>query len=65
MNINADALSAAAAENAQLDADLVRRTLDGERTAFELLVVRYQRRLAALISRYRLDAANIDALREL
>lgn len=49
MNINADALSAAAAENAQLDADLVRRTLDGERTAFELLVVRYQRRLAALI----------------
>jgi len=62
LNKNADALSAAAAKNAQLDADLVRRTLDGDRTAFELLVVRYQRRLAALISRYRLDAATIEDL---
>jgi len=62
VNKNADALSAAAAEVARLDADLVRRTLDGDRTAFELLVVRYQRRLAALISRYRLDAATIEDL---
>lgn len=62
MNKKADALSAASAAVAQLDADLVRRTLDGDRTAFELLVVRYQRRLAALISRYRLDAATIEDL---
>jgi len=62
VNKNADALSAAVAEVARLDADLVRRTLDGDRTAFELLVVRYQRRLAALISRYRLDAATIEDL---
>lgn len=54
--------SAAAASIAQLDADLVRRALDGERTAFDLLVVRYQRRIAALISRYRLDAGTIEDL---
>ncbi len=62
MNKKADALSAASAAVAQLDADLVRCTLDGDRTAFEVLVVRYQRRLAALISRYRLDAATIEDL---
>ncbi len=62
MNKKADALSAASGAIARLDADLVRRTLDGDRTAFELLVVRYQRRLAALISRYRLDAATIEDL---
>lgn len=54
--------SAAAASIAQLDADLVRRALEGERPAFDLLVVRYQRRIAALISRYRLDAGTIEDL---
>ena len=54
--------SAAAASIAQLDADLVRRALEGERPAFDLLVVRYQRRVAALISRYRLDAGTIEDL---
>jgi len=54
--------SEAAAAIAALDADLVRRTLDGDQTAFGLLVVRYQRRIAALISRYRLDAATIEDL---
>ena len=62
MNKKADAPSAASAAIAELDAGLVRRTLDGDRTAFELLVVRYQRRIAALISRYRLDAATIEDL---
>lgn len=52
----------AQAANAALDADLVSRTLAGERDAFNLLVVRYQRRIAALISRYRLDAATIEDL---
>ena len=33
---------------AQLDTDLVRRALEGDNTAFDLLVVRYQRRIAAL-----------------
>ena len=47
---------------AQLDTDLVRRALAGDNTAFDLLVVRYQRRIAALISRYRLDAATIEDL---
>lgn len=50
------------AANAALDAELVERALGGERTAFDLLVVRYQRRIAALISRYRLDAATIEDL---
>ena len=47
---------------AALDTDLVQRTLAGDRTAFELLVVRYQRRIAALISRYRLDPGTIEDL---
>ena len=47
---------------AGLDLELVRRTLAGESTAFDLLVVRYQRRIAALISRYRLDSATIEDL---
>ncbi|MBL8385197.1 MAG: sigma-70 family RNA polymerase sigma factor [Burkholderiales bacterium] len=46
----------------ELDRRLVARALAGERTAFDLLVVRYQRRIAALISRYRLDAATIEDL---
>jgi RNA polymerase sigma-70 factor (ECF subfamily) len=58
----ADAGPEAAAAIAALDAELVRRTLAGDRTAFALLVVRYQRRIAALISRYRLDAATIEDL---
>ena len=62
MKKNAGAVGEAAAATAQLDADLVRRTLQGERNAFDLLVVRYQRRIAALISRYRLDAATIEDL---
>lgn len=52
----------AASAIADLDRALVERTLAGERTAFDLLVVRYQRRVAALISRYRLDAATIEDL---
>ena len=36
---------------AQLDTDLVRRALEGDNTAFDLLVVRYQRRIAALRGR--------------
>lgn len=47
---------------ARLDVELVRRSLAGESTAFDLLVVRYQRRIAALISRYRLDSATIEDL---
>jgi RNA polymerase sigma-70 factor (ECF subfamily) len=57
-----DPSGAAAQSIALLDAELVRRALDGERTAFDLLVVRYQRRIAALISRYRLDAGTIEDL---
>ena len=53
---------AASESAAQLDLDLVRRALEGESTAFDLLVVRYQRRIASLISRYRLDAATIEDL---
>jgi len=57
-----DPTRAPAQSIALLDAELVRRALDGERTAFDLLVVRYQRRIAALISRYRLDAGTIEDL---
>jgi RNA polymerase sigma-70 factor (ECF subfamily) len=59
---NADAVGPAADAVALLDTELVRRALAGERTAFDLLVVRYQRRVAALISRYRLDAGTIEDL---
>ena len=62
MTSKADSASAASIELARLDAELVRRTIDGDRGAFELLVVRYQRRIAALLSRYRLDAATIEDL---
>lgn len=62
MNKKADEPDAAPAAVAALDAELVRRALDGERVAFNLLVVRYQRRIAALISRYRLDAGTIEDL---
>ncbi len=62
MTSKPDPSGAAAQSIALLDAELVRRALDGERTAFDLLVVRYQRRIAALISRYRLDAGTIEDL---
>jgi RNA polymerase sigma-70 factor (ECF subfamily) len=62
LNNKPDPASAASASIALLDAELVRRALEGERTAFDLLVVRYQRRIAALISRYRLDAGTIEDL---
>ena len=62
MTSKADPASAASIALARLDAELVRRTIEGDRGAFELLVVRYQRRIAALLSRYRLDAATIEDL---
>lgn len=37
---------------AQLDIDLVRRVQNGDSTAFDLLVRKYQHRIAALIGRY-------------
>ena len=62
LNKKVDAVSAASSSIATLDAELISRALAGERDAFDLLVVRYQRRVAALISRYRLDAGTIEDL---
>lgn len=62
MTSKAAPASAASAALARLDAELVQRTIEGDRSAFELLVVRYQRRIAALLSRYRLDSATIEDL---
>jgi RNA polymerase sigma-70 factor (ECF subfamily) len=62
LNKKADFAGPAADAVALLDTELVRRALAGERGAFDLLVVRYQRRIAALISRYRLDAGTIEDL---
>ncbi len=62
LNKKVDAAGSASSSIATLDADLISRALAGERGAFDLLVVRYQRRVAALISRYRLDAGTIEDL---
>ena len=34
------------------DSELVRRVQDGDRTAFDLLVLKYQHRIVKLVSRY-------------
>ena len=39
-------------DSAQLDRDLVRRVQDGDMAAFDLLVRKYQHRVAALVGRY-------------
>jgi RNA polymerase sigma factor RpoE len=41
-----------AMDKPDIDSDLVRRAQDGDRHAFEMLVVKHQRRLANVISRY-------------
>ena len=42
------------------DIMLVQRTLAGEQRAFELLVIKYQRKLGRLLSRFIRDAAEVE-----
>jgi len=44
----------------EVDQQLVERTQRGDKHAYELLVVKYQRRLARLISRFVRDAAEVE-----
>ncbi len=44
----------------EVDQQLVERAQRGDKYAFELLVIKYQRRLARLISRFVRDAAEVD-----
>ena len=44
----------------EVDEDLVRRAQRGEPRAFDLLVLKYQRRLMRLISRYLRDPAEVE-----
>lgn len=46
--------------DSEVDQQLVERAQRGDKYAFELLVVKYQRRLARLISRFVRDAAEVD-----
>ena len=44
----------------EVDQQLVERAQSGDKYAFELLIVKYQRRLARLISRFVRDAAEVE-----
>src|SRR5512135_3228331 len=44
----------------EVDQQLVERAQQGDKHAFELLVAKYQRRLARLISRFVRDAAEVE-----
>lgn len=46
--------------DSEVDQQLVERAQRGDKYAFELLVIKYQRRLARLISRFVRDAAEVD-----
>lgn len=46
--------------DSEVDQQLVERAQRGDKYAFELLVVKYQRRLARLISRFVRDAAEVE-----
>lgn len=46
--------------DSEVDQQLVERARRGDKYAFELLVVKYQRRLARLISRFVRDAAEVE-----
>ena len=46
--------------DSEVDQQLVERAQHGDKYAFELLVVKYQRRLARLISRFVRDAAEVE-----
>lgn len=44
----------------EVDLELVRRVQSGEKSAFNLLVIKYQGRIAKLISRYVYDAGEVE-----